>query len=80
LLVWITVISNTYARDKTLVVRQATTEMLLDGRLDEQTWEAAAVADQFQMNFPYDSLLANSQTQVMLTFDEENLYIGAICH
>ncbi len=80
MLVWITVISHTYARDKTLVVHRATTDMLLDGRLDEQTWKAADIADQFQMNFPYDSLQANSQTQVMLTFDDENLYIGAICH
>ena len=75
---------NSYAQvnaDKyQLNVRRTTETITIDGKLDEATWQQTDKADNFIQNFPTDSLLATSQTEVMITFDDDFLYVGGICH
>ena len=52
----------------------------LDGIHNEKVWQEAEAANRFQMNYPNDSLMAASDTEVKILFDNENLYIGAVCH
>ncbi|RMG30249.1 MAG: hydrolase [Bacteroidetes bacterium] len=52
----------------------------LDGVLDEPAWQAAERADKFHERLPFDTLLARARTEVMLTYDRQFLYIGAVCH
>lgn len=52
----------------------------LDGQIKESAWQNASKADNFILTFPVDSLPATSQTEVMITFDDQFLYIGGICH
>ncbi|WP_211245255.1 DUF5916 domain-containing protein [Thermonema rossianum] len=52
----------------------------IDGLLDEPVWQQAAVANHFWQNFPYDSSAANAQTEVRVLYDEDYIYIGAICY
>jgi len=52
----------------------------VDGLLTESAWFTAMTADEFQMNFPFDSLKAVSKTEVRMMYDEKYLYISAICH
>ncbi len=52
---------------------------MIDGLLQEASWSNATVADEFQMNFPFDSLKAVSKTEVRVLYDQSNLYISAIC-
>ncbi len=54
--------------------------IVLDGLLNEQIWSSATIADEFQMNFPFDSLKATSKTEVRVLYDQTNLYISAICY
>lgn len=61
-------------------IKKATGEITLDGKLDEADWIAADAADQFQQTFPFDSSLAETHTEVKLTYDDKNLYVGAICY
>jgi hypothetical protein len=52
----------------------------LDGVLSEPAWAKADVANQFFMNFPYDTALAPYQTEARLLFDENNLYVSFVCY
>jgi len=61
-------------------IKKATGEIKLDGKLDEVDWKTADIASNFQQTFPYDSSLAETRTDVMLTYDDKNLYVAAVCY
>ena len=54
----------------------------LDGVLEEEIWKTAERANNFWMSFPVDQDRADADydTEVMLAYDEKNLYVAAICH
>jgi len=51
----------------------------VDGILDEETWQKAERTGKFQRVTPTDTGFAIAQTEVMLTYDRSNLYVGIIC-
>jgi hypothetical protein len=55
-------------------------KMVIDGVLDEEPWQTADRAAHFQRVEPTDTGFAMAQTEVMLTYDAMNLYMGIICH
>ncbi|MEQ9298577.1 MAG: DUF5916 domain-containing protein [Cyclobacteriaceae bacterium] len=57
-------------------IKQATDEMILDGKLLEESWLQADPADDFFQFFPFDTSMASTKTIVKLTYDDKNLYIG----
>lgn len=61
-----------------LTIQKATGTIKIDGILDEQTWADAQGADNFWLNAPSDNAAANNQTIVKLTYDDKNIYIGAL--
>lgn len=61
-------------------IQKASGEITLDGKLDEADWKLADVARDFQQTFPFDSSLAETHTEVMLTYDDKNLYVAAVCY
>lgn len=63
-----------------LRVSQTEEEIKLDGILDESIWSTAERADDFMLNFPNDTMPASAKTEVMVTYDKQNLYIAAILH
>ncbi len=63
-----------------LRISKTPVEIVLDGVLNESVWETADRAKDFWQFSPVDSIPAISKTEVMLTFDEENLYVAAILH
>ena len=52
----------------------------LDGNLSEESWAASSVADGFFMNAPVDTMAPVNPTEVRMTFDNQNLYIGFTCY
>ncbi|MCU0352800.1 MAG: carbohydrate binding family 9 domain-containing protein [Cytophagales bacterium] len=62
-----------------ITIRRATAKVELDGKLDEPDWQKADVGADFWQGFPYDTSLALSQTQVRLLFDDQFIYVGAVC-
>jgi hypothetical protein len=52
----------------------------VDGILDDGQWMNAERTEKFQRVTPTDTGFAIAQTEVMLTYDKSNLYIGIICH
>jgi hypothetical protein len=52
----------------------------LDGVLSEKIWQNAEKATDFFQNYPTDTVFAKTKTDVMITYDDANLYIAAICY
>jgi len=65
---------------KILNIKKTNGEIRIDGVLDEEDWKNLETANNFQQHFPYDTLLAKSQTEVMITYNDKYLYIAAICY
>lgn len=52
----------------------------LDGKLDEDVWKRAEKADNFWQKSPLAGVIGKSKTEFQLTYDENNLYVGATCY
>jgi hypothetical protein len=53
--------------------------MSIDGVLDETVWSQAPPAVDFIQADPFEGQPATEITQVRTAFDDQNLYIGALC-
>lgn len=62
-----------------LEIQKTTAAIEIDGLLDESAWQNAQLAIDFSKQFPIDTGLAEARTEVVVTFDENQLYIGFIC-
>ena len=58
-----------------LHIHKASSEILIDGAIDEQAWEDAEIATDFFMITPMDTSFARVRTDVRMTYDDENLYL-----
>ncbi|MFC1693901.1 hypothetical protein ACFL1R_10385 [Candidatus Latescibacterota bacterium] len=56
------------------------TRFKLDGILNESSWEDAVPLSGFIQTEPYEGAPATEKTVVKILYDEENLYIGVMCH
>lgn len=63
-----------------LDIKQAEEQIVVDGELDDAAWKHAVIAKDFIQHFPFDSSLALSQTEVMMTYDSKNIYLAAKCY
>jgi Domain of unknown function (DUF5916) len=63
----------------TLHIRKAVGKIVLDGKLDDATWQTAEQGSPFVQSIPYDTSFAYAKTEVKLAFDEVNIYVGAKC-
>lgn len=61
-------------------IQKASDPITLDGKLDEASWHTTQPAADFYMNFPADTAYAKSKTEVRITYNEQFLYIAAICY
>ncbi len=65
------------AQDDQYFISRATSQIVIDGVLDEEAWANAEIATNFQQYFPYDSSLAENQTEIRLAYDDQFLYFAA---
>ena len=65
---------------KRIKAERTASVITIDGELNEDSWQKAERAGNFWQNFPYDTSLAEVHTEVMVAYDEDNLYIAAICY
>jgi hypothetical protein len=73
-------VAQVNSEDYQLSVKKTQEQILIDGKLDEDTWLVAEKANDFIQNFPTDSLRATSQTEVSIAFDDQFLYVGGVCY
>ncbi|HTN08047.1 DUF5916 domain-containing protein [Agriterribacter sp.] len=63
-----------------LHIHKTDTPIHIDGIADEAGWQNAEVAGDFRMVLPMDTSGALVRTDVSMTYDNENLYLLAVCY
>ena len=63
-----------------LHIHRATSPVVVDGSVDDAAWQTAEVVDNFWMVLPMDTSRANIRTDVRMTYDEQNVYLSAVCY
>jgi Domain of unknown function (DUF5916) len=61
-------------------IQRTATPMQIDGLLDDPGWQGRTRISRFRQQFPFDSSLALDQTEVMLAYDDNFLYVAATCY
>ncbi len=63
-------------------IKRTQEPIAVDGKLDESVWQNAQSATDFYYITPIDDKLVEQedQTEVMMTYDDRNIYLAAICH
>ncbi len=61
-------------------IKMTDQEIKLDGIFDETPWMAAKLAKNFHRVTPTDTGYALAQTVAMVTYNQDNLYVAAICY
>jgi len=64
----------------TLEVSPASGKIEVDGQLSDAGWRGAAVADNFAEHQPGDQTKPPVNTEALVTYDNDNLYVAFICH
>ncbi len=62
-----------------LEINATATPIVIDGRLDEKAWVNANVGTDFWQKVPFFAEGADPRTEIMLTYDNDNLYVAAKC-
>lgn len=63
-----------------ILIKKTDDQIKLDGVFDEVAWKNAQLVGKFRRVTPTDIGFAIAQTEVMVTYDNTNLYIAAICY
>ena len=62
-----------------LNIKKAKDKVTVDGNLDENDWTIAQAAQDFWMKYPDNKRHADTKTEVRMTYDDHNLYVGITC-
>ena len=65
---------------KTIDVGFTSENIIIDGALDEAHWNELEPAKNFWQYFPIDTVQAEAQTEIYLSTNGENLYVGIKCY
>ena len=65
---------------RSAVVTAVTSPIVIDGSLDEAAWRQAPTIGDLVQRIPVAGASPTERTEVRLLYDEENLYIGVMCH
>ena len=57
-----------------LKINKSIDQIVVDGILDEESWKIADVAKDFFRVLPMDTGYAEAKTEVMMTYDEKNIW------
>ena len=63
-----------------LEISETTEPITIDGKLTESVWQNANVGTDFWQKVPFFAEGADPKTEVMLTYDKDNLYVAAKCY
>jgi len=63
-----------------LKIKHTNGEINVDGRLNDTGWRDAAIADHFHERDPGDNIKPPVKTKVFATYDDNYLYLAAICY
>lgn len=61
-------------------VKLTNEKIKIDGVLDEEVWQNTPSVGEFWQYFPADTVKAQLQTEIRITYDSKNIYVAAKCH
>jgi hypothetical protein len=61
-------------------IKRASSPIKIDGLIDEADWQKADTAADFFLVLPMDTSFAKVKTVVRMAYDNDNLYISAVCY
>ena len=61
-------------------IKRTNEKISLDGILNEMAWGNCEIVTDLWQQFPTDSITAKAKTQIQMTYDEQNLYVGITCY
>ncbi len=65
--------------DQYLNAARAPSEIVVDGKVDDAAWQAAAVFDGFLQTFPDANKAPSERTELRVLFDDAFLYVSFVC-
>ncbi len=69
-----------FKRDFRYNIQAASSSITLDGKVDEAAWQACEVGTNFWQKLPYYAPGADPKTEIRLCFDDDFIYVSAICY
>lgn len=64
---------------KPITIPKTSVGIVIDGKVDEELWKQAAVFKDFYQTYPGDNTPASKPTEVLMMYDEKNLYVAFKC-
>jgi hypothetical protein len=65
---------------RAMTVPKFAAPITIDGRPDEEQWKQAAVFKDFYQTYPGDNIAPSKPTEVLMMYDEKNLYVAFKCY
>ena len=62
-----------------LQVHRAAGQIKIDGNFEDAGWKGAAIARNFAEHSPGDRIKPPVETEVLVTYDDDNFYLGFLC-
>ncbi len=62
------------------LIKKTTEKIIPDGILTEKIWSESEIMENFSQKFPSDSVAALAPTQMMMAYDDNNLYVVTKCY
>ncbi|HVF30400.1 MAG TPA: DUF5916 domain-containing protein [Pyrinomonadaceae bacterium] len=66
-------------KTRPVTVPKFATPITVDGKIDEDAWKNAVVFKDFYQTSPGDNIAASKPTEVLMMYDEKNLYVAFKC-
>jgi hypothetical protein len=60
--------------------KKVTTVPIIDGKLDDETWNAVSWAGNFKENFPDEGIEPAQKTKFKIIYGEKNIYVAIRCY
>ncbi len=62
-----------------MVIPKVGSELVIDGRVDEEVWKRAAIFKDFYQTSPGNNIAPSKPTEVYVMYDEKHLYVAYKC-
>ena len=63
-----------------VVAKRAASPPIIDGALDDPVWTGAPALGSIVQREPHEGEPASERTEVQILYDDQNLYLGVVCH
>ena len=77
---WAWALAANASGPKSAAITHTSAPIKLDGALDEPAWAQAVALDEIQQREPQQESPASERTEVRLLKDQNQLYVGVLCH